>query len=165
MKSENFFHSFVFQNVPLYCQQRTFNKKTGLVYADKGELFGTLKFQEHESLQPDDAAGRLLIRNVKSAWIKIAGRSSQKAYEVVIHEVEGESVVLKLSSQMCLDLQLTKAGDISVDVQFQLNRQPLCEWHAAIDRLGPTQLSLLFPKPLAPQVHLINQEVNSNVHV
>ena len=131
-----------------------------MVYAENGELFGILKFQENESLQPDDAAGRLLIRNVNSAWLKMAGSSSQVVYEVPVQKVESESVALKLSSRMCLDLQLSNAGNISVDVQFQLNRQPLCEWHAAIDRLGPIQLNLLFPKPTAPQVKLVNQEVN-----
>ncbi len=159
MKTESFFHSFVLQNVPLCCQQSTFNERTGLVYAENGELFGILKFQENESLQPDDAAGRLLIRNVKSAWLKMAGSSSQKVYEVLVQKVEDESVALKLSSQMCLELQLIDAGHISVDVQFQLNRQFLCEWHAAIDRLGPIQLNLLFPNPIARQVQLINQEV------
>lgn len=136
-----------------------------MVYAVNGELFGILKFQENESLQPDDAAGRLLIRNVKSAWLKMTGTSSPNVYEVRIQKVDSESVALKLSSQMCLELQLTVASTISVDVQFQLNRQPLCEWHAAIDRLGPIQLSLLFPKPIAPQVQLIKQEVYSYFHV
>ena len=135
-----------------------------MVFAENGELFGILKFQENESLQPDDAAGRLVIRNVKSAWLKMAGTSSQKVYEVFIQKVESESVALKLSSRMCLDLQLSDAGNISVDVQFQLNRQPLCEWHAAIDRLGTIQLSLLFPKLNAPQVKLVNQEVNFHIY-
>ena len=131
-----------------------------MLFAENGELFGILKFL----LQPDDAAGRLLIRNVKCAWLKMAGSNSQKVYEVLVQKVESESVVLKLSSQMCLDLHLSDAGNISVDAQFQLNRQPLCEWHAAIDRLGPIQLSLLFPKPNAPQVKIVNHEVNSYLH-
>ena len=135
-----------------------------MVFAENGELFGIMKFQENKSLQPDNAAGRLVTRNVKSAWLKMAGTSLQKVYEVFIQKVESESVALKLSSQMCLDLQLTDAGHISVDVQFQLNRQALCEWHAAIDRLGPTQLSLLFPKLNAPQVKFVNQEVNFHMY-
>ena len=127
-----------------------------MVYAGTGELFGIVKFQENESLQPDEAASRLLIRNVNSAWIKMAGSTSQKVYEVLVQKVENESVALKLSSQTCLDLTASDGGQIFVDVQFQLNRKPLCNWHAAIDRLGPIQLSLLFPTPYAPQ---IKQEV------
>jgi len=115
-------------------------------------LFGIVQFHENESLQPDDAAGRLLIRKVNSAWIKMARSSSQKAYEALLQKVENECVALKLSSQMCADLNVSDGGQIYVDVQFQLNRKPLCDWHAAIDRLGPIQLCLLFPTPDAPQI-------------
>ena len=122
-----------------------------MVFAANEELFGVLKLQTYETTQPDDAAGRLLFRNVQSAWVKLAASSSQKVYEALIEKVDSANIVLKLSSQMCSELQLTKNDLISVDVQFQLNRQPLCEWHAAIDRLGPTQRSLLFPEHSASQ--------------
>ena len=128
----------------------------GVIYAGIGEMFGIVKFQGNGSFQPDDAASRLLIRNVNFAWIKLADGSSQKAYVALVQKVESECVVLKLSPQMCLDLNVSNGGQVSVDVQFQLNRQLLCYWHAAIDRLGPIQLNLLFPTPDAPQ---IKQEV------
>ena len=127
-----------------------------MAYAGIGQLFGTVKFQDNESLQPDDDAGRLLIRNVNSAWIKMAGSSSQKVYEALVQKVESECFTLKLSSQMCSDLNVSDGGQIFVDVQFQLNRMSLCYWHAAIDWLGPIQLSLLFPTASEPQ---IKQEV------
>ena len=147
--------SFVLQNVPLDCQKRITSETTGFISAGDGELFGILRFQENESVQPDDAAGRLLIRNVQSAWLKlpVAGSRSEKVYKAFVQKVESECVMLKLSSQMCLDLELTDTGDISLDVQFQLNRQPLCQWHAAVDRLGPSQVSsLLFPQSNPSQV-------------
>ncbi|XP_020604461.1 helicase with zinc finger domain 2-like isoform X3 [Orbicella faveolata] len=144
--------SFVLQNVRLDCQQSISDDWSGAVYAGIGELFGIVQFHENESLQPDDAAGRLLIRKVNSAWIKMARSSSQKAYEALLQKVENECVALKLSSQMCADLNVSDGGQIYVDVQFQLNRKPLCDWHAAIDRLGPIQLCLLFPTPDAPQI-------------
>ena len=146
------FHSFVFQNVQLDCQQSISSDWSGVTYAGSGESFGIVKFQDNESLQPDDAASRLLIRNVNSAWIKIVGSSSSKVYETLVDNVENEFVAFKLSQQMCSELNVSDDGQISVDVQFQLNRKPLCDWHAAIDRLGPIQLSLLFPTPGAPQV-------------
>ena len=146
--------SFVLQNVQLECQQSISNDWSGVLYARSGELFGILKFQENESLQPDDAASRLLIRNVNSAWIKVAGSSSQKVYEALVQKVENDCVALKLSPQTCSDLKISEGGQIVVDVQFQLNRKPLCDWHAAIDRLGPLQLRLLFPTPSAPQIKL-----------
>ena len=123
-----------------------------MAYAGSGELFGIVKFQDNQSLQPDDASSRLLIRSVNSAWIKIVGSSSQKVYETLVQKIESESVVFKLSSQMCSELNVSNGGQISVDVQFQLNRKPLCDWHAAIDRLGPMQLRLLFPTQGAPQM-------------
>ena len=149
-------HRFVLQNVQLDCQKIISDDWSGVVYAGIDELFGIVKFQDNESLQPDDAASRLLIRNVNSAWIKMAGASSQKVYEALVQKVENECVALKLSSQMCSDLKVSDRGQIFVDVQFQLNRKLLCYWHAAIDWLGPIQLSLLFPTPDEPQ---INQEV------
>ena len=125
-----------------------------MVYAGSGKLFGIVKFQDTESLQPDDAASRLLVRNVNCAWIKVAGSTSQKVYEAPVQKVENECVILKLSSQMCSDLNVSSGGPVCVDVQFQLNRKPLCDWHAAIDRMGPIQLRLLFPTPRAPQIEL-----------
>ena len=121
-------------------------------YAGSGESFGIVKFQDNESLRPDDAASRLLIRSVNSAWIKIVGSGAQKVYETLVQKIENESVAFKLSSQMCSELNVSNGGQISVDVQFQLNRKPLCDWHAAVDRLGPIQLSLLFPTQDAPQM-------------
>ena len=139
--------SFVLQNVQLDCQKSIDNDWSGVTYAESGEVFGIVELQDNESLQPDDAASRLLIRNVNSAWIKIIGSSSQKVYETLVQKVDNECVALKLSSKMCSDLNLSDGGQIFVDVQFQLNRKPLCYWHDAIDRLGPIQLSLLFPTP------------------
>ena len=151
-------HSFTLQNVQLDCQKSIANDWSGAVYAGSGGLFGILKFQDNESIQPDDAASRLLIRNVNCAWVKMAGSSSQNVYEALVQKenVKNDCVTLKLSSQMCSDLDVSDGGQIFVDVQFQLNRKPLCDWHAAIDRLGPIQLSLLFPTPDAPH---IKQEV------
>ena len=99
-----------------------------------------------EAVQPDDAAGRLLVRNVQTAWLKLSGTSTRDVYEALVEEVASWGVVLRLSRQIRSDLQLTDQGNVLVDLQFQLNRQPLCEWHFAIDRLGATHLSLLFPE-------------------
>lgn len=40
-------------------------------------------------------------------------------------------------------LQLQPDTDVTVQVQFQLNRLPYCEWHRSIDRVIDT--SLIFP--------------------
>ena len=129
-------------------QDSAFGKKGETIYAANGELFGVIQLQENGIPQPDDTAGRLLIRNVQTAWLKLADSSSQRVYEAVVENVDTTttSIVLKLSSQICIDLHLTNTGKIPVDVQFQLNRQPLWEWHDTIDRLGPVHRSLLFPE-------------------
>lgn len=115
-----------------------------MAFAVEGELFGILNFSE--AFQPDDAACRLLVRNVQTAWLKLSNTTTRNVYEPLVEEVASWGVVLRLSRQMCLDLQLADQGNVLVDLQFQLNRQPLCQWHFAIDRLRSTHLSLLFPE-------------------
>ncbi|XP_068761026.1 3'-5' exoribonuclease HELZ2-like [Montipora capricornis] len=147
---------FILRSVPLHTKKSVLGKRSETNFAGKGELFGVLTFEENGAPQPDYAAGRLLIRNIQTAWLRLANSNSSKVCEALVEAVDitGNTVVLKLSSRICSELQLNNDGEkiILVDVQFQLNRQPLCEWHAAIDKLGPTQQNLLFPKPNAWQV-------------
>lgn len=120
---------------------------TGMKCAVDGELFGVLRLQEEDALRPDDAAGRLLYRNVSSVWVKLADSVSNIVYEAPVEKVESECVVLRLSSKLCSDLNLHDTCDTEVNAQFQLNRRPLCELHAAVDRLTKGQLRLIFPEP------------------
>lgn len=120
---------------------------TGMKCAVDGELFGVLRLQEEDALRPDDAAGRLLYRNVSSVWVKLADSVSDIVYEAPVEKVESECVVLRLSSKLCSDLKLHDTCDTEVNAQFQLNRRPLCEMHAAVDRLTKGQLRLIFPEP------------------
>ena len=122
-----------------------------------GELFGVLYLHEEDALRPDDAAGRLLYRNVSSVWLQLADSVSNRVYEAPVEKVESECVVLMISSKMCSDLNLYDTCDVSVNAQFQLNRWPLCEMHSAIDRLTTGQLRFIFPKPTVS----IRSEVSS----
>ena len=79
-------------------------------------------------------------------WLQLANSVSNKVYEAPVEKVESECVVLRLSSKTCSDLQLYDTCDVSVNAQFQLNRWPLCEMHAAVDRLTTGQLRLIFPE-------------------
>ena len=124
---------------------------SGMKVAADNELFGVLYLQE-DAFRPDDAAGRLLYRNVSSVWLQLADSVSNKVYEVPVEKVENECVVVRLSSQMVSDLLLYDTCDVSVNAQFQLNRWPLYEMHAAIDRLTIAQLRLIFPEPRVPVV-------------
>ena len=131
-----------------------------MAFAGEGELFGVLKFLD--TLQLDDAAGRLIVRNVQTAWLKLTGTSRRDVHEALVEEVASWGVVLRLSREICsaLDLQLTDPGKVLVDLQFQLNRQPLCGWHFAIDRLGATHLNLLFPERGASEANEVSIRVS-----
>ena len=141
-----FIYSYTLNNTQLHAKWNIFDEMTGMKCAVDNELFGVLYLQEEDALKPDDAAGRLLYRNVSSVWLQLANSVSNKVYEAPVEKVESECVVLRLSSKMCSDLQLYDTCDVSVDAQFQLNRWPLCEMHAAVDRLTTGQLRLIFPE-------------------
>ena len=125
---------------------------SGMKFAVDNELFGVLYLLEEDALRPDDAAGRLLYRNVSSVWLQLADSVSNKVYEALVEKVESECVVLRLSSKTVSDLLLYDTCDVSVNAQFQLNRRPLCEMHAAVDRITTAQLRLIFPEPRVPVV-------------
>ena len=131
-----------------------------MAFAAEGELFGVFKFLE--TLQLDDTAGRLIVRNVQTAWLKLTETSTRDVHEALIEEVTSWGVVLRLSRQICSALELTDhtQEEVLVDLQFQLNRQPLCEWHFAIDRLGATHLNLLFPEQGASEANEVSIRVS-----
>ena len=134
-------------NTQLHAQWSIFDEMAGMKFAVDGELFGVLSLQEEDALRPDDAAGRLLYRNVSSVWLQLPDSASNKVYEAPVEKVESECVILRLSSKMCSDLGLHDTSDTAVNAQFQLNRWPLCQMHAAVDRLTKGQLRLIFPEP------------------
>ena len=125
---------------------------SGMKVAGDRDLFGVLYLQEEDAFRPDDPAGRLLYRNVSSVWLQLADIVSNKVYEAPVEKVENKCVVVRLSSKTVSDLLLYDTCDVSVNAQFQLNRWPLCEMHAAIDRLTIAQLRLIFPEPRVPVV-------------
>ena len=123
-------------------------KKGGEVFcAQDGWLYGT--FNVSRSITPDDADGRLLLRNIFSSMGSVLIAKSQSpdalVYEALVDSVEDNRVTLKLSARCCEDLALTNNSEAVVDVQFRINRLPLCEMHDNIDRLGPEHVRILFP--------------------
>ena len=124
----------------------------GMRFAVDKEMFGVLYLQGEDTLRPDDAAGRLLYRNVSSVWLQLADSVTNNVYEAPVEKLESGCVVLKLSSKVVTALHLYDACDVIVNAQFQLNRWPLFELHSAIDKLSTAQLRLLFPEPRAPVV-------------
>ena len=150
------FFSYALNTTQLHAQRNIFDEMAGMTFAVDKEMFGVLYLQGEDALRPDDAAGRLLYRNVSSVWLQLADSVSNKVYEAPVEKVEKERVLLKLSSKMVADLRLNNTCDVFVNAQFQLNRWPLCELHAAIDRLTTGHLRLIFP---SPRVTVIRNEV------
>lgn len=134
------------------------------VSVDK-EMFGVLYLQGEDTLRPDDAARRLLYRNVSSLWLQLADTVSNKVYEAPVEKLGSGCVVLKLSSKLVTALHLYDTCDVIVNAQFQLNRWPLFELHSAIDRLSTAQLRLLFPEPRVPVVRSEVSELNKKGYI
>lgn len=52
-------------------------------------------------------------------------------------------IFYRLSSDTVRELQLTPDSDIEVQIQFQLNRLPYCEWHYTLDKMA--NFKMIFP--------------------
>lgn len=122
-------------------------KKDEVLSAEEGWLYGS--FHVLRPITPDDADGRLLLRNLfgSAGSVLIAKRqcSQSMVYEALVDSVEESRVIVKLSVQCCADLGLTNNSDTIVDVQFRTNRLTLCEMHDNIDRLTISHIRVVFP--------------------
>ena len=122
-------------------------KKDEVLCAQEGLMYGC--FHVSHPITPDDAQGRLLLRNLfrSSGSVLIAkSHDDSVVYEAMVDSVEESLVILKLSEKCCKDLELSNSPVTTVDVQFHINRLPLCEMHDNIDRLGPEHFRILFPE-------------------
>ncbi|XP_022797854.1 uncharacterized protein LOC111336086, partial [Stylophora pistillata] len=137
---------YTLSNTQLHAQRNIQDDMTGMKCAVNGELFGVFRLQE-DALKPDDAAGRLLYRNVNSVWLQPANSESRTVYEASVEKVGSDCVVLRLPSKLCSELRLHDTCETAVNAQFQLNRWPLCQLHEAVERLTSGQLRLIFPDP------------------
>ncbi|XP_060071826.1 probable helicase with zinc finger domain [Ylistrum balloti] len=120
---------------------------SGAKYAQDGELFARMTMEDRLS---EDYAGGRLILNSTLAWLipqnqikKEPSSDLPRVYEAVIEDKGKNFIFLRLSKECVEELNLTCDQEFPVEIQFQLNRLPKCEMHAAIDRL-PT-LDLVFP--------------------
>lgn len=112
-------------------------------YARPGELFGKMGLKG--SLSEDTTAGRLILtNNCTSLLLKPVNAKKSLVVYVAGMEDSGKSTLyLRLSSKLVKDFLLKEGEEFQVEVQFQLNRLPLCEMHWAIDRIP--DLSLVYP--------------------
>ncbi|VTJ65717.1 Hypothetical predicted protein [Marmota monax] len=121
----------------------------GAKYAQNGQLFG--RFKLTETLSEDTLAGRLVMTKVNAVYLlpvpkeKLAQTqgTKEKVYEATIEEKTKEYIFLRISRECCEELNLRPDCDTQVELQFQLNRLPLCEMHYALDRIKDN--GVLFP--------------------
>ncbi|KAF4798356.1 hypothetical protein TURU_064635 [Turdus rufiventris] len=121
----------------------------GAKYAQNGQLFG--RFKLTETLSEDTLAGRLVMTKVNAVYLlpvtKEKSAQSQgtkeKVYEAAIEEKTKDYIFLRVSRECCEELNLRADCEMQVELQFQLNRLPLCEMHYALDRIKDN--SILFP--------------------
>ncbi|XP_077184514.1 putative helicase with zinc finger domain isoform X2 [Paroedura picta] len=121
----------------------------GAKYAQNGQLFG--RFKLTETLSEDTLAGRLVMTKVNAVYLLPVAKeksvltqgTKEKVYEAAIEEKTKEYIFLRISRECCEELNLQADCEMQVELQFQLNRLPLCEMHYALDRIKDN--SILFP--------------------
>ena len=79
----------------------------------------------------------------KESKSKVESSKERIAYVVGIEDTGKSTLYLRLPSTLITRYDLRDEEDFEVEVQFQLNRLPLCEMHHAVDRLP--DLSLVYP--------------------
>ncbi|XP_054723440.1 probable helicase with zinc finger domain, partial [Uloborus diversus] len=126
------------------CYLLTPNSAVTAKYAHNGELFANMQLSS--VLSEDSSSGRLVLTNCNTvllAPVKTKGEEQRKVYEAVIEDKGKTAIYIRLSKRCCEELKLKADREFTAEVQFQLNRLPLCEMHFAVDRLHPP--SLVFP--------------------
>ncbi|XP_061684668.1 probable helicase with zinc finger domain isoform X2 [Syngnathoides biaculeatus] len=126
----------------------------GAKYAQNGQLFA--RFKLTKTLSEDTLAGRLVMTKVNSVlflplgWEGVISQPppgvKERVYEAVIEEKTKEYIFLRICKNCCDELGLLPDRKIQVELQFQLNRLPLCEMHYALDRIKDSKDNrILFP--------------------
>lgn len=77
-------------------------------------------------------------------YIQLLNFSVRKAYRVVIEAKTKKEIYFRFPKKMVEELSLECDEEFAFDIQFELNRVPLCEMHYALDNL--CSLDSLFPK-------------------
>ncbi len=115
-------------------------------YARPGELFG--KMTLGSNLSEDTPAGRLILTNCSLLLLTVTGKPKGEGekptrYVSAIEDRGKNEVYLRLSEALVNHHALKPEGNLEVEVQFQLNRVPVCEMHSAVDALS--EIDLVFP--------------------
>ncbi|CAD7005795.1 unnamed protein product [Ceratitis capitata] len=112
-----------------------------------GELFALMRLGK--DISEDTSAGRLILSNCSSVYISAPDdmhplkERKRSVYEATIEDKGKNVIYLKLSAKCVEGMSLKADTEIEVDIQFQLNRLPYCEWHNAVDKI--TDFKIIFP--------------------
>lgn len=86
--------------------------------------------------------------------VRNGDKSKSKVYEALIEDKGKNVVYLRLSARTVADLKLKPDTSVTLEMQFQLNRIPFCEWHQAVDCVS--NYSIIFPDilniPIVPKI-------------
>lgn len=129
-------------------------------YAHNGELFALMTLGK--DISEDTSAGRLILNNCTTVLLSPTATESKeekaesedkengeerpkRAVHEALIEDKGKNVIyLRLSATTVQLLNLKEDTEFTMDVQFQLNRVPYCEWHHAIDKIA--DFKVIFPE-------------------
>ncbi|KAH6943679.1 hypothetical protein HPB50_025601 [Hyalomma asiaticum] len=140
-------------------------------YAQDNELFACLRLDAH--ITEDTAAGRLVLQNCQLVWLAPVRLASDersnlakpRVYELPIMLAKKDRVYIRLTKECVSEFNVKSGNSIEAEVQFLLDRLPLCEMHYAVDKLP--MASLVFPDfsvrpPQCPPEQSLNWDLRLN---
>nr|XP_037287295.1 probable helicase with zinc finger domain [Rhipicephalus microplus]XP_037287296.1 probable helicase with zinc finger domain [Rhipicephalus microplus] len=122
---------------------------TEAYYAQGGELFACLCLDS--DITEDTPAGRLVLQNCQLVWLAPVRTADTgevrpakpRVYELPIQLAKKDRVYIRLTRVCVNEFKLEPDTSIEAEVQFLLDRVPMCEMHYAVDKLP--MASLVFP--------------------
>lgn len=117
-------------------------------YAQGGELFALLRLEAE--ITEDTLAGRLVLQNCQMVWLAPVvvhlgtdKDNKPRVFELPIQLAKKDCVYIRLTKECVEEFQLQPRTSFEAEVQFLLDRLPMCEMHYAVDKLP--MASLVFP--------------------
>lgn len=136
-----------------------------LLNAPKGCLLARIPMINQ--LSSDFPSGKLILRSSTHVLLRAVGQHPEqkphRIYEAQMilmdnYGIDGRGrdyMYVSLSLQFINDYVLEDKSKIRVEIQFQMNRVPLCQMHYAVDMLNKSHnIPRIFPKNITYQQNL-----------
>nr|XP_023024171.1 probable helicase with zinc finger domain isoform X1 [Leptinotarsa decemlineata] len=114
-------------------------------FSNDGELYASVSLGKE--LSEDTSEGRLILMHCNTVYLCLSvydPHHRKKVYEALIEDKGKNNIYVRLSAQTVTEMRLTPESDVEVEIQFQLNRIPYCEWHYTIDKMA--SYKMIFPE-------------------